>query len=78
MWFLPLITTPAATFPKGNIGFTAYFILIKIFLAVEPVTSVQPVPLLQQAVTDKPAQSSAEGKTVAQATFPVLPITPLQ
>lgn len=34
---------------KGQYKLWAYFVLIKIFQAVEPVTSVQPVSLLQQA-----------------------------
>lgn len=66
VWFRPLVTTHALTFPKGDIGFAAYFISIKTFLAVEPVMSVQSVPLLQQSMTYKPAQSSEEGKTERQ------------
>lgn len=47
---------------KGEYRLWTYSVLIKIFLAVEPVTSVQPMSLLQQAMTYKSAQSSVEGK----------------
>lgn len=58
VWFRPLITTHAVTFPKGNIGFPAYFISIKTFLGVKLVTSVQSVPLLQHPMIYKTTQSS--------------------
>lgn len=56
--FVLLITTHAVTFPKGDIGFAAYFVSIKIFLGVKLVTSVQSVPLLQQPMIYKTTQSS--------------------